>query len=104
MAAAGLLVQVEAKPGKVTEVEAMLKSVVDRVREEGLAVAWFGLRLGPATFAIFDAFTTKADRDAHLEANGEALRAAAAELCTGPPSIDHVDVVADLLPGSPREA
>jgi quinol monooxygenase YgiN len=99
MATVGLLVKVEARPGKVTEVEAMLASVVDRVREEGLAVAWFGLRLGPATFAIFDAFTSEADRDAHLEANGDALRAAAAELFTGPPSIEYADVVAATLPG-----
>lgn len=76
-----------------------LKSVVDRVREEGLAVVWFGLRLSPTTFAIFDAFTSEADRDTHLKANGEALRATGAELFTGPPSIENVDVVAALLQG-----
>jgi quinol monooxygenase YgiN len=96
MATVGLFIRVEAKPDKVTEVEALLKSVVDRVREEGLAVVWFGLRLGPATFGIFDAFTSEADRDAHLKANGDALRAAGAELFAGSPSIEYVDVVAAL--------
>jgi quinol monooxygenase YgiN len=99
MTTVGLVVRVEAKPDKVSEVEAMLASVVDRVREEGLAVVWFGLRLGPTTFAIFDAFTSEADRDAHLKANGDALRAAGAELFAEPPSIEYVDVVAAKLPG-----
>lgn len=99
MVSTGLLVQVEARPDKVPEVEAMLKSVVDRVREEGLAVVWFALRLGPTSFAIFDAFTSDADRDAHLRANGDALRAAGAELFTGSPSVERVDVVAAKLPG-----
>jgi quinol monooxygenase YgiN len=99
MAAVGLLIQVEAKPEKVAEVEAMLASVVDQVRKEGLAVVWFALRLGPTTFAIFDAFTNEADRDAHLKANGDALRAAGAHLFTGSPSIEYADVVAAKLPG-----
>lgn len=99
MPTVGLLVRVEAKPDQVTEVEAMLESVVDRVREEGLAVVWFGLRLGPATFAIFDAFNSEADRDAHLQANGDTLRAAGADLFAEPPSIEYADVIVAKLPG-----
>lgn len=99
MPTVGLVVRVEAKPDKVSEVAAMLASVVDRVREEGLAVVWFGLRLSPTTFAIFDAFTSEADRDAHLKANGDALRVAGAQLFSEPPSIEYVDVVAAKLPG-----
>jgi quinol monooxygenase YgiN len=99
MVTVGLLIRVEAKPDKVPEVEATLKSVVDLVREEGLAVVWFALRLGPTTFAIFDAFVDEADRDAHLEANGEALRAAGAELFAESAFIQHVDVIAAKLPG-----
>lgn len=99
MPAVGLVVRVEAKPDKVSEVEAMLASVVDRVREEGLAVVWFGLRLSPTAFAIFDAFASEDDRDAHLKANGDALRVAGAQLFSEPPSIEYVDVVAAKLPG-----
>lgn len=76
MVTVGLFIRVEAKPDKVEDVEATLKSVVDQVRAEGKAVAWFGLRLGPTTFAVYDAFANDADRQAHLEANGEALRRA----------------------------
>jgi hypothetical protein len=53
----------------------------------------------PTTFAVYDAFADEEDRRAHLEANGEALRAAGAELFAAPPTIEHVDVVASLLPG-----
>jgi quinol monooxygenase YgiN len=99
MTSVGLFIRVEAKPDKVPEVEATLKSVVDLVRAEGKAVVWFGLRLGPTSFAIYDAFANDADRQAHLEANGPALRAAGAELFVEPPTIEHVDIVASLLPG-----
>ncbi|MEV0398798.1 antibiotic biosynthesis monooxygenase [Actinoallomurus sp. NPDC050550] len=99
MVTVGLFIRVEAKPDKVAEVEEKLKEVVDIVRKEGKAVVWFALRLGPTTFAIYDAFADDADRKAHLEANGPALREAGAELFVGSPSIDHIDVVAALLPG-----
>ena len=101
MLSKGFLVRVEAKPDRVAEVEALLKSAVDHVREEGLAVAWFGLRLGPTTFAIFDAFVDEAGRAAHWDANGATLSgAAAAELFTESASVERVDVVAAMLPGA----
>ena len=95
MVSVGLFVKVEAKPDKAAEVEAMLQAAVEAVRQEGRAVCWFALRLGPTTFAVYDAFADEADRRAHLEANAEALRAAGA----APPTVEHVDVVASLLPG-----
>ena len=95
----GLFIRVEAKPDKAAEVEEKFKQVVDLVREEGKAVAWFALRLGPTTFAIYDAFSDDADRQAHLEASLPALRAAGAELFAEPPTVEHIDVVAALLPG-----
>ena len=51
-----LYVRLEAKPGKEDEVEAFLKAGLPIVMEEPATVAWFGLRLGPTTFGIFDAF------------------------------------------------
>jgi quinol monooxygenase YgiN len=99
MLTVGLFIRVEAKPDRVAEVEAKLKSVVDIVRAEGKAVVWFALKLGPTSFAIYDAFTNDEDRQAHLDANGPALRAAGAELFVEEPAIQHIDVVASLLPG-----
>ncbi|MDL4814111.1 putative quinol monooxygenase [Actinomadura opuntiae] len=99
MVTKGLFIRVEAKPDKVAEVEERFKQVVEIVRKEGKAVAWFALRLGPTTFAIYDAFRNDADRQAHLDVNGPALRAAGAELFAEEPTIQHIEVVASLLPG-----
>ncbi|WP_345676447.1 putative quinol monooxygenase [Yinghuangia aomiensis] len=95
----GLFIRVEVKPDKVSEFEAKLKTVVDIVRAEGLAAAWFGLRTGPTSFAIFDVFANDEDRQAHLAANFEALRSIGAELFVGEPVVDHIDVSAAMLRG-----
>ncbi len=99
MVTVGLLVRVEARPDRVAEVEAKLKEVVDIVRAEGKAVVWFALRLGPTSYAIYDAFRNEADRQAHLDVNGPALRAAGAELFVDEPEIQDVDIIASLLRG-----
>lgn len=98
MVTTGLLVRIEAKPGKVAEVEALLNSALTRVREEPGTIAWFGLRLGPTTFGVFDAFPDDAGRQAHLAANAEALQARAPELFVEQPSIEYADVLAAKLP------
>ena len=51
-----LFVRLEAKKGKEAEVEAFLKSGLPIVEQEPATIAWFGVRLGPTTFGIFDAF------------------------------------------------
>jgi|SRR5438270_3252553 len=93
-----LFVRLEAKPGKEEEVAAFLKSGLSLVQQEPATVAWFGIRLGPSTFAIFDAFPDEAGRQAHL--NGQvaaALMAKAGELLSRPPSIEKADVLAAKL-------
>jgi quinol monooxygenase YgiN len=95
-----LYVRLEAKPGKEKEVEAFLLGGLPLVEEEPGTVAWFGLKLGPSTFGIFDAFQDEGGRDAHL--NGKvaaALMAKAGELFASPPTIEKVDVLAAKLPG-----
>ena len=61
-----LFVRLEAKPGKADEVETFLRGGRDLVEEEPATIAWFALRVGPTTFAIFDAFPDDAGREAHL--------------------------------------
>jgi hypothetical protein len=56
-----LLVRLEAKAGKEAELESFLKGGLAIVEEEPATIAWFGIRLGPSTFGIFDAFPTKGD-------------------------------------------
>ena len=100
MVTVALYVQLEAKPGKETEVEAFLKGGLAIVQGEPATTAWFALRLGPTTFGIFDAFPDEAGRQAHLSGKvAAALMAKAPELLAQPPTIEKVDVLAAKLPG-----
>jgi quinol monooxygenase YgiN len=100
MVKVALFVRLEAKPGKEKEVESFLLSGLPIVQAEPATTAWFGLRLGPSTFGIFDAFPDEAGRQAHLTGRvAAALMAKAGELLAAPPSIEKVDVLAAKLPG-----
>ena len=93
MVKVALFVRLEAKPGKEKEVESFLMGGLPLVMEEPATTAWFGIRLGPSTFGIFDAFPDEAGRQAHLSGKvAAALMAKAAELFSEPPSIQKVDV------------
>jgi len=95
-----LLVRLEAKPGKESDVESFLKGGLSVVQGEPATIAWFAIRLGPSTFGIFDAFPDEAGRQAHLAGRvAAALMAKASELLAKPPVIEKVDVLAAKLPG-----
>ena len=99
MVRVALFVRLEAKPGKEKEVETFLKGGLPIVEQEPATTAWFGIRLGPSTFGIFDAFPDEAGREAHLQGRvAAALMAKASELLAKPPSIEKVDVLAAKLP------
>lgn len=90
-----LFVRLEAKPGKETEVAEFLKGALPLVDAEPATMAWYGLRLGPSTFAIFDTFPDEAGRQAHLAGKvAAALMAKAGDLFSEPPSIQKADVLA----------
>jgi quinol monooxygenase YgiN len=100
MVKVALFVRLEAKPGKEKDVENFLLSGLPIVQAEPATTAWFGIRLGPSTFGIFDAFPDEAGRQAHLTGRvAAALMAKAGELLAKPPSIEKVDVLAAKLPG-----
>jgi quinol monooxygenase YgiN len=99
MVKVALFVRLEAKAGKEAEVESFLKSGLALVEQEAATTAWFGIRLGPSTFGIFDAFPDEAGRQAHLSGRvAAALMAKAADLFSRPPAIEKVDVLAAKLP------
>ena len=100
MVTVALFVRLEAKPGKEKDVEQFLRSGLPLVNDEPATTAWFGIRLGPSTFGIFDAFPDENGRQAHLSGKvAAALMAKAGELFSKPPSIEKVDVLAAKLPG-----
>lgn len=99
-----LYVRLEAKPGKAGEVETFLRGGRDLVEEEPATIAWFALRMGPTTFAIFDAFPDDAGREAHLSGKvALALMEKAPDLLMVKPSIEKFDVLAAKLPSSSVE-
>jgi quinol monooxygenase YgiN len=98
MVKVGLLVRLEAQAGKERELEAFLRSGLSLVEAEPATTVWFGIRLGPSTFGIFDAFPDEAGRNAHLSGRvAAALEEKASELVATPPTIERVDVLAAKL-------
>ena len=76
-----------------------LRSALPLVNEEPGTIAWFAVRLGKSSFAIFDAFADEDGRDAHLSGKvAAALMARADELFASPPQINKLDVLASKLP------
>jgi quinol monooxygenase YgiN len=94
----GLLAKLEAKPGKESEVAALLTSALSLANAEPATTVWFALRLGPRAFAIFDAFPDDAGRQAHLAGPiAAALMAKASELLAHAPTIEPADILAAKL-------
>jgi quinol monooxygenase YgiN len=93
-------VALEAKPGKEEAVAEFLRQAKALAEAEPATIAWFGVRLGPSTFAIFDAFPDEAGRQAHMSGKiAAALMEKAGDLLAQPPSIKMADVLASKLPG-----
>jgi len=105
MLSLGLFVRLEAKPGKDKEVAAFLKQGLELANQEATTPLWFGLRLGPSTFAVFDAFADEPGRQAHL--NGpiaKALMGPASGLLAAPPSIEKTEVLGTKISKAIRNA
>ena len=99
MPTVALFARLEAKPGKENDVAAFLKQGLQMARQETTTPVWFALRLGPTTFAVFDAFQDDAGRQAHLTGPiAQALMAHAPNLLAAPPVIEPLDVLGSKLP------
>jgi quinol monooxygenase YgiN len=91
----GLVVRLQAKPGKEADLARFVESGLALANQEPATPLWFALRLGPATFGFFTAFADETGRKAHLAGPvAAALMAKAPELLVEPPQIDQVDVIA----------
>ena len=94
-----LFARLEAKAGKENDVVEFLKQGLALANQEATTLMWFGLRLGPTTFAIFDAFADEAGRQRHLTGPiAKALMAHAPELFAAPPVIEPLEVLVAKLP------
>ena len=105
MPSLGLFVRLEAKPGKEEEVATFLKQALQMANQESTTLLWFSLRLGPSTFAVFDAFHDDSGRQRHL--NGpiaKALIANAPDLLAVPPSIEKTEILGAKISQEVRQA
>ena len=95
MEAIGLLVTLEARPGKEADAEAFLKSAQPLAINENGTLKWYAFKFGPGKFRIFDTFANEGDRTAHLGGEiANALGTRANELFATPPQIDKVEILA----------
>jgi quinol monooxygenase YgiN len=95
MVTVGLLVRLEAKPGREQDVEDFLKIGLSLVLDEPDTLEWFAIRLGPQTFGILDAFPDDDGRQAHLSGPlATALLEQADDLLSEPPTIEMFNVLA----------
>jgi len=97
MEAIGLLVKLEARPGKEADAEAFLKSAQPLALHEKGTLKWYAVKFAPGKFAIFDTFANEAGRSAHLSGEiAKALTARASELFAVPPQVEQVEVLANI--------
>ncbi len=95
MAKQAIWVMLKAKPGKEEEIEAFLKAGAQMAAAEPGTATWYGVKMGPGVYGVFDTFGDEAGRDAHL--NGEiakALMAKAPELFSNEIRIEQMEILA----------
>jgi len=93
-----LFARLEAKAGKENDVVEFLRHGLALANQEATTLMWFALRLGPTTFAIFDAFADEAGRQRHLAGPiAQALMAQAPALFAAPPAIEPLEVLGAKL-------
>jgi quinol monooxygenase YgiN len=95
MAKQAIWVMLKAKPGKEEEIEAFLAQGAQMAGNEPKTVTWYGVKMGPGVYGVFDTFDDEAGRDAHK--NGEiakALMARASELFANELRIEQMEILA----------
>jgi quinol monooxygenase YgiN len=91
----GILVLLEAKPGKAGELADFLRQGRELALNEPQTVTWYAFQVDEDTYGIFDTFEAQAGREAHLSGEiAKALMAAAPDLLAKEPDIRPVEIVA----------
>ncbi|TMI94214.1 MAG: antibiotic biosynthesis monooxygenase [Bacteroidetes bacterium] len=94
-----LLVRLDAKKGKETEVEKFICDSVADIQNESATSTWHALKLAPSTYIIFDTFPDDEGRQAHLSGKvAKTIEEKSSELFSRPPTIEKLDVLAVKLP------
>ncbi len=95
MAKQAIWVMLKAKPGKEEEIEAFLAQGAKMAGDEQGTVTWYGVKMGPGVYGVFDTFNDEAGRDAHLQGEiAKALMAKAPELFANELKIEQMEIMA----------
>ncbi len=95
MAKQALWVMLKAKPGKEAEIEAFLAKGAAMAGDEPGTVTWYGLKMGPGVYGVFDTFDDEAGRDAHKTGEiAKALMAQAPDLFTNELNLEQMEILA----------
>ncbi len=90
----GLLVRIEALPGKENDVQRFLEGGLDLVNQEPGTITWYAVRFSDSSFGIFDTFNDGAGREAHLSGAVAAALGENAGKLFAAPVIEQLDVLA----------
>ncbi len=98
MAKLAIWVMLKAKPGKEADVEAFLKQGAAMAKDEPKTVNWYGVKIAPGMYGVFDTFDDESGREAHLSGEiAKALLANAADLFANAAElrIEKMEILAD---------
>jgi len=96
MAKQAIWVMLKAKPGKESDVETFLKQGAVMSKDEPQTVTWYGVKIAPGMYGVFDTFDDEAGRDAHLSGPiAKALMANWAELFSNELKIETMEILAN---------
>lgn len=87
---------IEARPGREDDVLQMLREIRACVEREPATGPWYAVRHSPTTFAIFEAFPSRAGRNAHVAGGGGDIFRDVARmnrLLARPAHVQRVDVL-----------
>lgn len=91
----GLLVILEARPGKESAVAEFLKSGLAIAAAEAGVASWYAFRITPTSFGIYDTFVDRAARHAHLSGPlANALQQISDDCLAREPEIRDLNVIA----------
>ena len=91
----GLLVRLEAKPGKGEALGEFLKAGRELALAEEQTVTWYAFKIDETHYGIFDTFESAEGRQAHIDGEiPKALGQVADDLLASAPDIAPIDVLA----------
>ena len=95
MAKQAIWVMLKAKPGKEQEIEAFLAQGAQMAGSERGTVTWYGVKMSPGVYGVFDTFEDEAGRDAHMGGEiAKALMEKAPELFANDLRVEQMEILA----------